>query len=119
MVITKDVWLPSYEELETEEIKLSSPALKAGATHFGRYCDNVCKVRHIPTLGLYACCFMGGKQDKIFTLTGVYAVPERGDRSTSLHQGRQGRHSLWPGLFSQSQEILLRTIRETLALLGE
>ncbi|OQV23772.1 putative NADH dehydrogenase [ubiquinone] 1 alpha subcomplex subunit 8 [Hypsibius exemplaris] len=43
MVITKDTYLPSYSELETEEIKLSSPALKAGATHFGLYCDNICK----------------------------------------------------------------------------
>jgi len=43
MVITKDVWLPSYGELETEEIKLSSPALKAGAVHFGQYCDHESK----------------------------------------------------------------------------
>lgn len=46
MVITKDTYLPSYEDLEVEEIKLSSPALKAGATHFGLYCDDVSKVRY-------------------------------------------------------------------------
>ncbi|XP_055337031.1 NADH dehydrogenase [ubiquinone] 1 alpha subcomplex subunit 8-like [Paramacrobiotus metropolitanus] len=43
MVLTKDVYLPSYEDLTVEEINMSSPALKAGAQHFGKYCDEPCK----------------------------------------------------------------------------
>jgi NADH dehydrogenase (ubiquinone) 1 alpha subcomplex subunit 8 len=42
MVITKDVTLPSEEELTVPvEIKLSGPALRAGAFHLGKYCENV------------------------------------------------------------------------------
>ncbi|GAV01244.1 hypothetical protein RvY_11984 [Ramazzottius varieornatus] len=43
MVITKDVLLPTYDELAVEEIKLSSPALKAAATQVGKYCDDINK----------------------------------------------------------------------------
>lgn len=39
MVLTKDTYLPSEDELRTEEITMSSPALRAGASHFGKYCD--------------------------------------------------------------------------------
>jgi len=37
-------WLPSYEELEVQEIEMSTPVLRAGAHHFGKYCDNQSKV---------------------------------------------------------------------------
>ena len=45
MVVIKDVLLPTYDDLE--EIKLSSPALKAAATHVGKYCDEVNKVSYL------------------------------------------------------------------------
>jgi len=37
-------WLPSKEELTVRELNLSSPVLKAGAHHFGKYCDEPSKV---------------------------------------------------------------------------
>ena len=45
MVVIKDVLLPTYDDLE--EIKLSSPTLKAAATHVGKYCDEVNKVSYL------------------------------------------------------------------------
>lgn len=39
MVITKDVYLPSYEELDVEEVELGGHVLRAGAFHFGKYCE--------------------------------------------------------------------------------
>lgn len=38
---THDVYLPPEEELTVPEVNLSSPALRAGAFHLGKYCDNV------------------------------------------------------------------------------
>lgn len=37
---TNDVSLPSDEELTVPEVNLSSPALRAGAFHMGKYCEN-------------------------------------------------------------------------------
>uniref|UniRef100_A0A182S9F5 NADH dehydrogenase [ubiquinone] 1 alpha subcomplex subunit 8 n=1 Tax=Anopheles maculatus TaxID=74869 RepID=A0A182S9F5_9DIPT len=39
MVVTKDTFLPSEEELTVPEINLSGPALRAGAFHLGKYCE--------------------------------------------------------------------------------
>lgn len=36
--------LPTKEELTVPELNMSSAALKAGAHHFGKYCDNESKV---------------------------------------------------------------------------
>lgn len=44
MPFTEDYYLPSQEELTVQEINLSAPLLKAGAVHFGKYCDEQCKV---------------------------------------------------------------------------
>lgn len=40
MVLTNDVFLPSEEELTVPEVNLSGPALRAGAFHLGKYCEN-------------------------------------------------------------------------------
>jgi len=45
MVITSDIHIPSDEELTTQEVNLSSPALRAGAFHLGKYCENQNNVR--------------------------------------------------------------------------
>lgn len=37
---TEDLWIPTNEELTVEEVNLSSPALRAGAFHMGKYCEN-------------------------------------------------------------------------------
>lgn len=37
---TADNILPSDEELTVPEVNLSSPALRAGAFHMGKYCEN-------------------------------------------------------------------------------
>ncbi|XP_035224211.1 NADH dehydrogenase [ubiquinone] 1 alpha subcomplex subunit 8-like [Stegodyphus dumicola] len=43
MPFTEDFYLPSEEELKVQEINISTPFLKAGAIHFGKYCDHQCK----------------------------------------------------------------------------
>lgn len=37
---TWDNVLPTEEELTVPEVNLSSPALRAGAFHMGKYCEN-------------------------------------------------------------------------------
>ena len=44
MPFTNADYLPSPEELKTEEINMSAAPLKAGAHHFGKYCDHESKV---------------------------------------------------------------------------
>ena len=39
MVFTKDFKFPSDEELTTEEVPLGSAYLRAGAFHYGKYCE--------------------------------------------------------------------------------
>ncbi|GFR33277.1 NADH dehydrogenase 1 alpha subcomplex subunit 8 [Trichonephila clavata] len=43
MPFSEDFYLPSPEELKVQEINVSTPTLKAGAIHFGKYCDEQCK----------------------------------------------------------------------------
>lgn len=47
MPFTEDFHLPTPEELKVQEIDISAHYLKAGAVHFGKYCDEQCKVRYI------------------------------------------------------------------------
>ena len=45
MVLTKNIDLPSDEELNVQEVDLSFPVLQAAAFHLGKYCElknNVC-----------------------------------------------------------------------------
>lgn len=44
--VDPDMSLPTVEELTVPELNLSSPALKAGAHHFGKFCDSQSKVRY-------------------------------------------------------------------------
>ncbi|ELT99860.1 hypothetical protein CAPTEDRAFT_226933 [Capitella teleta] len=43
MAFTNAEWLPTYEELTVPEINMTSAPLRAGAHHFGKYCDEQCK----------------------------------------------------------------------------
>lgn len=47
MTITHEIELPSEEELTVPELNLSGPALRAGAFHMGKYCENQSKVSNI------------------------------------------------------------------------
>lgn len=47
MVITLDHNLPTEDELTVPELKLSGPALRAGAFHLGKYCQDTFNVRII------------------------------------------------------------------------
>lgn len=38
-MITKDTVLPEFEDLKTEECKLGTPFLIAGAFHLGKHCE--------------------------------------------------------------------------------
>lgn len=40
MVVTLDTKLPTEDELTMPELKLSGPALRAGAFHLGKYCQD-------------------------------------------------------------------------------
>ncbi|XP_018783610.1 PREDICTED: NADH dehydrogenase [ubiquinone] 1 alpha subcomplex subunit 8 [Bactrocera latifrons] len=40
MVITNDITLPTDEELTVQELNLSTSALRAGAFHLGKHCEN-------------------------------------------------------------------------------
>lgn len=40
MVVTLETKLPTEEELTMPELKLSAPALRAGAFHLGKYCQD-------------------------------------------------------------------------------
>lgn len=42
--VDPSVELPTKAELTVPELNISSPALKAGAHHFGKYCDHESKV---------------------------------------------------------------------------
>lgn len=39
MVVTLKTSLPTEEELNVQEVNLSSPVLRAGAFHLGKYCE--------------------------------------------------------------------------------
>jgi NADH dehydrogenase (ubiquinone) 1 alpha subcomplex subunit 8 len=39
MVLTKNDYIPTYSELQVEEVPLGSPYLKAGAFHLGKQCE--------------------------------------------------------------------------------
>lgn len=39
MVVTLKTTLPSEEDLNVQEVNLSSPVLRAGAFHLGKYCE--------------------------------------------------------------------------------
>jgi len=41
MVVTLDHELPTFEELTVEEVPISTPGLRAGAHHLGKYCLEV------------------------------------------------------------------------------
>ncbi|XP_064471759.1 NADH dehydrogenase [ubiquinone] 1 alpha subcomplex subunit 8-like [Ornithodoros turicata] len=43
MSFTEDYVFPSDSELTVEELNISTPALRAGAYHFGKYCDEQSK----------------------------------------------------------------------------
>ena len=45
MVVTKQVTLPTEEELSVQEINVSTPGLRAAAFHMGKACENVNNVR--------------------------------------------------------------------------
>lgn len=44
--VQPDEVLPTIEELTVPELSLSSPVLKAGAHHFGKFCDYQSKVAY-------------------------------------------------------------------------
>lgn len=45
IMITKGKEIPTYEELEVQEVELSTPFLKAGSFHLGKQCEAENNVR--------------------------------------------------------------------------
>uniref|UniRef100_C1BNI9 NADH dehydrogenase [ubiquinone] 1 alpha subcomplex subunit 8 n=1 Tax=Caligus rogercresseyi TaxID=217165 RepID=C1BNI9_CALRO len=41
MVVTKDTWMPTEEELSVQEVPLGTPYLRAGSFHLGKACESV------------------------------------------------------------------------------
>ncbi|THD27414.1 hypothetical protein D915_001693 [Fasciola hepatica] len=60
-MVSLDVPLPGYDELETQEIKLTAVPLIAAGMHLGKFCDEQCKVLLISS----------------FELEGIHALPCR------------------------------------------
>lgn len=50
MVLTKDVSLPSEEELKVQEVEISTAGLRAAAFHMGKACENVNNVSELVLL---------------------------------------------------------------------
>lgn len=46
MVITDTVELPTYDELNIQEVNVTSPYLRASGAYFGKYCDEQSKVKN-------------------------------------------------------------------------
>jgi len=53
MVITKQVTLPTEEELSVQEINVSTPGLRAASFHMGKACENVNNVSIYNTTSIY------------------------------------------------------------------
>ena len=47
MVVTRDITLPSDEELTVQEVNVSTPGLRAAAFHMGKYCESVNNVSKV------------------------------------------------------------------------
>lgn len=44
MPITEDISLPSFQELDVQDVNVSQPVLVASGPYFGKYCDQQSKV---------------------------------------------------------------------------
>lgn len=53
MVLTNDHFLPTEEELTVTEVELSTPALRAGAFHLGKSCENENNVSLISLIAVF------------------------------------------------------------------
>ena len=47
MPVTEDIQLPSYDELDVQDVNISQPVLVASGTYFGKYCDEQSKVNFL------------------------------------------------------------------------
>ncbi len=47
MPVTESINLPSYDELDVQDVNISQPVLLASARFFGKYCDFQSKVRFL------------------------------------------------------------------------
>ena len=48
--------------------------------------------------------------------TGIYALSHGGTRSAAVPEGGKGGDGVWTGIFPESEKVLLRALREALAL---
>jgi hypothetical protein len=69
---TENLQLPSDEELTVPEVNLSSPALRAGAFHMGKYCENQNNVSFV--FWIHNFCYIIIKTN---TSSGIHALQER------------------------------------------
>lgn len=91
--VQPDEWLPTIQELTVPELKLSSPVLKAGAHHFGKFCDYQSKVRpECSLLLIVIICIINGSSNEfiIFScdiVAGVHVVHVRRKGSEKVYKG--------------------------------
>lgn len=76
---TADVYLPPDEDLTVPEVNLSSPALRAGSFHLGKYCESQNNVS-MPKLMFFLIIFIAWLHHQTFiyihrTFLGVHVVP--------------------------------------------
>lgn len=90
---TNDVTLPNEDELTVPEVNLSSPALRAGAFHMGKFCESQNNVRQFWTNIVTS---SPSKQMKM--VAGIHVVQKGAERSTKVFGRGTRRYSLRSGL---------------------
>ena len=61
MPITESVTLPTFDELDVQDVNISHPVLVASGAYFGKYCDQqskVCYFEYSHPICIYFHCFM-------------------------------------------------------------
>ncbi|CAL8074620.1 unnamed protein product [Calicophoron daubneyi] len=92
-MVSLEVPLPTYEELETPEIKLTAVPLLAAGVHLGKFCDDECKefmLCHYETHDPRACLKEGkavtGCAQKFFRHVKKHCADEFTTYFTCLHK---------------------------------
>lgn len=71
---TNDVTLPLEDELTVPEINLSSPALRAGAFHLGKFCESQNNVRQFLDNLILLHHHHPNQSKQMESLTGIHVV---------------------------------------------
>lgn len=91
MPITENIQLPSYDELDVQDVNISQSVLVASGTYFGKYCDAQSKVGYV-----WLCLTLL----LIFNLLGVHALQTGREGPKEMPKRRQSGHNVWTRVLS-------------------